>query len=181
MTTEIDFSKFYNLEEYIFNEVNKKFKNNGFIEAFDFFSIIIWKANRAKSKMAKKLKIKYPNKSLDEIVKNLTKEIYNAKTSKEKLKILLEDWDFGLPMASAILTVLYPEDFTVYDVRVCSVIKKFENLKNKPKAVIDNYFEYVKTVKFEVPDKKVLRDKDRFLWGKSFYDDLINDIKDEFS
>jgi hypothetical protein len=33
--------------------------------------------------------------------------------------ILMRDWGLRLPMASAILTVLFPEEFTVYDQRVC--------------------------------------------------------------
>lgn len=34
-------------------------------------------------------------------------------------------------MASAILTILYPEDFTIYDVRVCDVLGDFHNINNK--------------------------------------------------
>ena len=177
---DVDFSKYYNLHDYIFTEVHKKFHENGFIGAFDFFCIIIWKANRAKSKIAVKLKQEYPNKSLDEITKILTHQIYDADGPKEKLRILLGYWNFGLPMASAILTVFYPESFTIYDVRVCSVLKKFENLKNKPESILDDYFEYVKAVKSEVPNKIDLRDKDKFLWGKSFYKDLVDDLKTEF-
>lgn len=33
-------------------------------------------------------------------------------------------------MASAILTVLYPNDFTVYDIRVCDELKDFHGLKH---------------------------------------------------
>lgn len=35
---------------------------------------------------------------------------------------------FRLPMASAIATVLYPNDFTVYDIRVCEMLGDFHGL-----------------------------------------------------
>jgi hypothetical protein len=35
----------------------------------------------------------------------------------------MRDWGLRLPMASAILTILYPEDFTVSDVRVCQMLQ----------------------------------------------------------
>ena len=34
----------------------------------------------------------------------------------------MRDWKLRLPTASAVLTVLYPEDFTVYDQRVCKML-----------------------------------------------------------
>jgi len=173
--------KFYNLENYLFCDVSKKFKKQGYIDAFDFFCIIIWKANRAKSKIAKKLKGKYQEKHLKDIVVRLTKEINNTKKSRDKLYLLLEDWNFSLPMASAILTVLYPNEFTVYDIRVCNVLNKFHKLRNKIKTenIIDGYFEYLKHIKNIYP-KLSLRDKDRNLWAKSFYEDLKWDIEKEF-
>ena len=39
-------------------------------------------------------------------------------------------WAFRLPTASAILTVLYPDVFTVYDRRVCKVLGAFDQLAN---------------------------------------------------
>ena len=53
----MDYSKFYrnDLEKYLFDDVINKFEENGYINAFDFFCIIIWKANRAKTKVANKI------------------------------------------------------------------------------------------------------------------------------
>jgi hypothetical protein len=58
------------------------------------------------------------NRSLDEIVSSLTTSLYDAGNSEQRMKILVEKWGFALPMATAILTVLWPEDFTIYDYRV---------------------------------------------------------------
>ena len=77
-----------------------------------------------------------------------------------------------LPMATGILTVLYPEDFTVYDVRVCDVLGDFHKLKHRkfsPK-LWDCYEEFVDKVRAATPQEPSLRDKDRYLWGRSFFE-----------
>ena len=151
----MDHSKYYDLEHYLFQDVTKRFNDNGFIEAFDFFCIIIWKANRAKSKIAKKLIEVSKSEDLDIICKNLTSQIYNSKSKKERLKILLDDWKFRLPMASAILTVLYPDLFTVYDYRVCKILGKYQSLVNKVSTanIIKDYLSYMEDVNKEVKEK----------------------------
>jgi len=40
----------------------------------------------------------------------------------------MKEWDLALPMASAILSVCWPDDFTVYDYRVCESVKDFPEL-----------------------------------------------------
>ncbi len=70
--------KIYNTENYILTDVKDFFLQNGYLNTFDFFCIIIWKANRAKSKIANRL-LKF-NPNLDESVKDLTTKIYQAET-----------------------------------------------------------------------------------------------------
>lgn len=94
---------------------------------------------------------------------------------------------FRLPMASAILTVLFPDSFTVYDVRVCDVIHErgfnFHSLTGRKfsEGLWDDYMAYINAVSATAPKEYSLRDKDRFLWGKSFYEQLITDIKNNFN
>jgi len=106
----MDYSKYYDLESYIFNEVKGNFHEKGFLNPSDFFCIIIWKANRAKSNIAKKF-----NMSFDSEIKRLTSLLYKAKSRQERMRILIEDYRFYLPMASAILSVLYSEQYSIYD------------------------------------------------------------------
>jgi len=175
----MDYSKYYNLEEYLFKEITKKFQNKGHIDAFDFFCIIIWKANRAKTKIAKKLCAISNSNDLNHICIKITSEIFNITSNNNKLKNLLTKWKFRLPMASAILTVLYPDEFTVYDIRVCTILQKYHDLSYKTKVdeVIKGYFEFLEDVRKKLPEKSDLRDKDKYLWGKSFYEDLCKDIE----
>lgn len=176
----MDYEKFYNLEDYLLKDVRNTFEKNGLLDAFDFFCIIIWKANRAKSKIAKKILRIAKTNNLNTAVKLLTKDINKEKNNKEKLRILLEKWEFGLPMGSAVLTILYPNDYTVYDIRVCTILNKYFNLNNKKiDEKIGGYFEYLEDVK-ERSKKLVLREKDRELWGKSFYNGLKRDIENNF-
>lgn len=175
----------YSLEEYLFKVVSPKFKNAGYLTAFDFFCIVIWKANRAKSKVALRLFSKDPQKrcNLEEIVNTLTTSISNAKKPEERLRILIEDWGFRLPMTTAILTVLYPHEFTIYDVRVCEVIGKYSDLKNKTKikSIWPEYQEFRKAVQNFIAEDFSMRDKDRILWAKSFRTQLEGDIECLFS
>lgn len=86
-------------------------------------------------------------------------------------------------MASAILTVLYPEEFSVYDERVCDVLADFHNLGNF--ATYENlwkgYVSFMRRVEESAPQGLILRDKDRYLWGKSLYQQLTENIEGGFT
>jgi hypothetical protein len=56
---DIDYRIYYDLEQYLFRDVNSHFTDNQKLDAFDFFCIVIWKANRAKSRVASLLLKKF--------------------------------------------------------------------------------------------------------------------------
>ena len=178
---KIDYLKLYDLENYLFEEVSRRFSELGYLNAFDFFCVVIWKANRSKSKIAKRLLSKgHPD--LDSAVVALTKSIAKATDDKARMYILIKDWDFRLPMASAILTVLYPVSFTIYDFRVCETIGGFFNLQNKTNfnSLWNEYKSFVAAVNTAGPSEYSLRDKDKWLWGNSFYEQLKKDLDENF-
>lgn len=177
-----EYLKYYSLEDYLFGEVNRRFHKQGFLNAFDFFCIVIWKANRAKSNIARRMLKKSFSKLNDSCIA-LTSQISKAPTPQEKMKVMMNDWGFLLPMTSAILSVLYPDDFTVYDVRVCQMLGKYENLKDKENVekLWPIYQQFIEDVRKATPGITNLRDKDRLLWGKSFHDQLKKDIKNMFA
>jgi len=176
-----DFARYYDLEEYLFREVSSGYQTNRQISAFDFFCIIIWKANRSKSKVAKRM-LAQGHRDLASAVETLLSAISTAKGNKERLRVLVEGWGFRLPMASAILTVLYPDDFTVYDVRVCDVLCDFKDAQYKTRYddLWERYSAYITRVRDSVPNVTTLRDKDRYLWGQSFAAQLQRDIEAKF-
>ena len=126
----IDYKKYFDREHYLFEDVHARFEKDHSLGAFDFFSIIIWKANRAKSKVARRLLREDRNskRELNARCRVLTRSISAARDHKERLRILIKDWGFALPMASAILAVCYPNDFALYDYRVRDQIKDFPKL-----------------------------------------------------
>lgn len=176
----MDYSKYYDLEKYLFEEVSKKFHENKKLNAFDFFCILIWKSNRNKRMHAERLKKISGKNSLDEICEEITANIFH-KT--DKMEYLIKEWKFRLPTASAILTVLYPDQFSIYDFRVCEILNNYKNLGDKANAdeLKKGYDEFLEDVKMEVPQKIKLRDKDKYLWGKSFYNNLSENLTQQFN
>jgi transcriptional regulator with XRE-family HTH domain len=179
----MDYRKLYYLEPFLLSEVRDHFLQRGYLNAFEFFCIVIWKANRAKSKVAKKLSDIARCDDLDQCVRAVTKQIAHATTPREKMSVLMERWRFRLPIASAILAVLYPEEFTVYDERVVNILEssgkgRLHKLKNKQKFdnIWKEYEHFKSRVGAAAPAELTLRDKDRYLWGKSVADQLKSDI-----
>ena len=85
----------------------------------------------------------------------LLQQISDADGPRSRLAVLIQGWGFLLPMASAILTVLYPHEFTVYDVRVCDVLGDFHDAQNKTKfgPLWDRYVGFIAAVRGAVPAK----------------------------
>lgn len=178
-----EFLQYYNLENYLFDVVQRRFAASGTLSAFDFFCIVIWKANRAKSRIAERLLEHGPGYAdLESAVGALLAEVSAAEDVKGRLRVLMSGWKFRLPMASAILTALYPEEFTVYDVRVCGALNAFHNLESRSnfESLWAGYSEFVAAVRGQAPQHPHLRDKDRFLWAQSFARQLQSDIADQF-
>lgn len=170
--------EYYDIETYLFSKVHRRFLRDGYICAFDFFSIVRWKSNRPRGKILKSLKELCSN--LEEAVKGLTREIHDAEDHENRLNILMDVNGVGFSMATAILAVFYPDDFTVYDTRVCKQLKRsgfdsFSNLANRSKKTIwEGYKQYLTAVRHAAPEGLGLRDMDRCLWTQ----DAVHDLKE---
>lgn len=171
----------YDEETYLFQVVGPRFRETGRLDAYDFFFIVRWKANRAISRLARRL-LSQGGPDLPTAVSRLAADLLGAKDPRERFCCLLERWQFRLPIASAVLTVLYPEEFTVYDVRACKELGRFQALKDC-RDVADlwsGYLEFKAAVEAEAPAQLSLRDKDRFLWARSRHNDLVRGIERRF-
>lgn len=177
-----DYGLLYSMESYLLETVNPRFHEHGSLSAFDFFCIVIWKANRAKTVTARRL-LRKGFATLDEAVRSLTVELRSHDNDRDRLKCLFENWGFALPMATAILTVLYPDAFTIYDSRVCGMLGGDHFcLSNKTSfdSVWKGYLDFKAAVIESTPAELSLRNKDRYLWGKSFYQQLCSDVEAGF-
>lgn len=112
-----EYKKYYFLEQYLFKDVSNNFKNHGFLTPEEFFAIVIWKRNASKTKIREG--VRNSGRTIREIT---------SKIREQKLNVLLfpKIPGIGIAFASAILTVCYPDDFTVVDYRATtSLIKIF--------------------------------------------------------
>lgn len=169
-TTELQrLAKLYNLEGYLFDVVTVRFQQTGTLNPYDFFAIVIWKSNRAKTK------IKQGLAQAELTVETLIARLAQASTPAAKVETLLQVWGIGLPMASAILSVCYPQEFTVLDYRAWQTLQEMgiTDLPARQPGTVDAYLQYCRACRaFAERHQLSLRDLDRAMWTKSWEDDL---------
>lgn len=169
----MDYKKFYDDERFLLDEVGPNFRRTGELDAIAFYMLLNWKAPRAKNYAKKRLKAKAG--SFKAGVRKLADDLHKAATNKRRLKILMEYWEFSLPTATAILAILFPADNTVFDWRVCDQVGvdyKPWNQRAFSDALWQHYETFKQAVIDQVPSETVLREKDRFLIGRSIYEEL---------
>lgn len=176
----LDYRKYYFDEDYLLGEVSNNFKTSGLIEPADFLTILIWKANRAKGYHLKRLAARAG--TFEKAVRTISLALRDASGSKERLQALMsESWGFYLATATAILTILYPDEFTVYDYRVAEELKFGQELATRDFSdeLWNKYEQFCEKVKsFPPPELKLdLRGCDRYISGKSYRQDIENTIR----
>ncbi len=166
MGNPIDYRKFYDDEEHLL-EVGRVFRADGTLAAVDFYMLLAWKANRAKNYHRERLKEQAG--TFQAAVAGIAFDLSTAGNPKDKLQVLMEKWWFALPTASAVLSLLYPDEFTVYDQVVCGELqhpcRPWLSFSDRLWA---EYQTYKQRVINETPGNLSLRDKDRFLIGRAY-------------
>jgi len=161
-----EYLKYYpsELERYLFEDINKKFKTGHHLNSDDFFTIIAWKRKASAIKIAKKWK--------GLAVENVTENIFKESDDNKKVEILIGIGGIGLAIASSILAVCYPDRFTIIDYRALNSLRKIE--KDRCKDLPDkaenfkkeNYFEYLDICqRIWKKYASSLRDFDKMLWA----------------
>lgn len=161
------------------DEVGPRFRKTGELSAADFLTILIWKAERAKNRHKKRLK-KICGGTFEDAVHQIASGLQQSTSHKSRLELLIKKWWFLLPTATAILSLLYPEDFTVYDWRVCDELGcDYEPWCSRDfsDALWDHYQSFKQAVISQAPAELSLRDKDRFLIGRSTRKSIEADSK----
>lgn len=157
--------KYYFLEDYLFKTVNKNFHKNKRLTPEEFLAIIIWKRNASKTKVIEG--INASGKS----IRTITNGIYKSSRREMKLQVLLEIKHIGIALASAILTVLYDKEFTVFDYRAKNSLESIGvQIIGSPDNKPEDYFSYVDLCKKQAKKYNLtLREFDRVLWAMDFY------------
>jgi hypothetical protein len=168
---------FYWPEIELFPEVQRRFAACGELDPLHFYAILDWKAPRARTRHLARLSNRQGG--FDGAVAAIATGLRSASGRRERLQFLMTSWGFRLPTASAILAVLYPNDFTVYDVRVCDMLGEFGELTDKAwSADLWSEFErYLSGVRGRGSSGASLRDCDRALWGASKHAALKKELK----
>lgn len=175
---DMDYLRYYDRESYLLEHVGPMFRAGQGLSSFDFFTIVAWKSERAKPRMARLLQRAASTASLDDAVRQFSAELRGASDSRGRLHVVNEEWKIRLPMASAILSVLYPEEFTVFDIRVSGELGMSPSLPDRAwPGRAEGYWQFVDRVREQVPEAASLRDKDRILWARSVAKQLRDDIR----
>lgn len=98
----------------LFDTISKVLQKRGFLQKSEFVSIALWKTRRQR--------MRYESNS-ESRVKNITRQAISATGDEEKVKILDQLDGVGVPIASAILTAIYPDKYCVIDYRAWRAAK----------------------------------------------------------
>lgn len=146
------------LERAIFSELSNKVRFSGELEPEDFFTICEWKSTRTKTLV---------RTNPHEHIRDITRLAFS---SRESLRVPLLCILNGVrvPTASAILTVWQPNEYTVYDVRVCDAMLSLSHKLLTDQVVEDarkSYSKYLDVARKMATELRVsLRDLDKTLW-----------------
>ena len=167
---------YYSPETLIFPAIAQSFADDGTLDPIVLYLILDWKAPRARRRHRSRLA--RIAGSFENAVNEIAADVRAATAPEERLGALLTKWGFRLPTASAILTVLYPDMFTVYDVRVCNALRAFHKLGGitwSPKTWRE-YQRFIGAVRDAAPQGLSLRDCDRWLWGRDKQKVLLSEL-----
>ena len=155
---EIDFKKYvmlYSLEDYLFSVVGPQIKKRGYINFDDFYKIAMWKSARQKPNYLQ-------NKNN---IESISKDAFLIKGELEKMDKLCSLKGVGIPTASAILTIVYPENYAVIDVRCIEMLQEL-GYSIKKTITPNNWLIYLDIVRKIAKENNITsRDVDKALFA----------------
>jgi hypothetical protein len=171
----------YDPESRVFPGVAKRIQQGRDLTKRDVLLILRWKTPSFKKS--------YSQTVNDDNMLKITKAVRDAgETGREieALKALDEIPEIGLPVASAILTVCYPDKFTILDIRVLGILALYPSRleSNKPSKPADDQWtaedywkEFLPTIQQRSKEWCcTLRNADRVLWGLSVANEIDETI-----
>lgn len=134
----------YGDENYLFKVVGPTVKERGYFMFSEFYKICMWKSARQKQRYLK-------NK---DSVEQTSKEAFAEKDERRKMEILCKLNGVSVPMASALLTIVYPDKYAVIDIRCLEMLKKLDcNLGSYPSLSI--WLEYLDTMRIWATENNI--------------------------
>jgi len=136
--------KLYDNENYLFSVISPVARKRGYLTFGEYYKICMWKSNRQKPRYIKNI----------QTALNITKEAFSENDETKKIKTLCKLEGVGIPTASAILAVVFPDKYGVIDVRCIDMLRKF-NFPIRQQITIKNWLKYLEVLRKLASENKV--------------------------
>lgn len=137
----------------------KPVKERGYFTKDEFLKIGMWKSPRQKQR--------YLQNSEKDIV-SISKKVFATKFEKRRIELLTKLKGVLIPTASAILTLIDPQNYGVIDIRVWQVLYLYDSVKDKPSGInfdFNNWYNYLVKLRYYAKKFKVsVRDIERTIF-----------------
>ena len=137
----------------------KKAKKKGFFTKNFLYDIIDWKSPRSKG---------HWKENTNPYVRRISKKFFQLIDDKERMSCLIELHGVGVPVASAILTVMNPINYGVIDFHVWQSLFQFGYVQEKEDGTnlsVENWLQFLKILRDLAQKYKVnVRDVERTLF-----------------
>lgn len=115
----------------------------------ELISICRWKSPRA---------IHHIKANHGATVRSLTRKALSTRSERKKLDFLTRLRGVSLPMASAILTIIYPKRYGVIDIRIWKLLYAINSVGKNPKGVgftFNHWYHYLSLLRFHAQEMNV--------------------------
>lgn len=137
----------------------KAAKKRGYFTKKEFLAIGMWKSPRPKNR--------YLSNSEEKII-SISKKVLTTKFEKRKIELLTSLKGVSIPTASAILTLIDPENYGVIDIRVWQTLYLYGSVNKKSRGIgfnFNNWYNYLMKLRYYAKKFKVsVRDIERTIF-----------------
>jgi hypothetical protein len=136
----------------------------------ELMDICYWKSPRA---------VQLIKENRRDRIKRLTNLAFTTRSERDKIKHLTSLKGVGIPMASAVLMLIWPKRYGVIDIRVWQLLFAVKSLKKKPQGIgfnFKNWYQYLCILRYHAGRLRVaVRAVERtlFLYHKELQTDLL--------
>ena len=120
----------------------------GYFNKEEFLRMGMWKSARPKQKYLKNSEAE---------IKSTSRKVLDTKFEKRRIVLLTKLHGVLIPTASAILTLIDPQNYGVIDIRVWKVLYLYGSVKDRPKGTnfdFNNWYNYLMKLRFVLKNSK---------------------------
>jgi len=120
----------------------KNIKKRGYFTKNELLAIGKWKSPRPTKNYLR---------NSDESIQSISKKVFATHYEKRRIELLISLKGISVPTASAILTIVDPENYGVIDIRTWTVLYTYGVVKTKPKGTgltFKNWYNYLMKLRY---------------------------------